>query len=117
MDKHNKIILERANAAIIKGNYEEFLSFCTENTKWTFVGDQILLGKEAVRQYMANTYIEPPKFMVEHLIAEGDFVTAIGKISMKEKDGKRGDYTYCDIWQFKDGKMDALKAFVISTKP
>jgi uncharacterized protein (TIGR02246 family) len=60
MSDRNKAILEEANAANAKGDYERFLSFCTDDTEWTFVGDRILKGKEAVRQYMAETYIEPP---------------------------------------------------------
>lgn len=111
----NKIILERANEAVTTGDNEGFLSFCTDDTEWTFVGDKTLQGKEAVRQYMATAYIEPPKFIVENLIAEGDFITAIGKISMKDDNGKMIDYAYCDVWQFRDGKMAALKAFVIKT--
>jgi uncharacterized protein len=114
MGQHNKAILEKANAAIIAGDYEGYLSYCTDDTEWTFVGEQILRGKEAVRQYMATTYAEPPNFMVEHLVAEDDFVTALGNISMKNKDGKMIDYSYCDVWQFRDGKMDKLKAFVIA---
>lgn len=113
---NNKAILEKANAAITEGNNEGFLLFCTDDTEWTFVGDRTLRGKEAVRQYMATTYAEPPKFMVEHLIAEGDFVTAVGKISLKNEDGKTVNYAYCDVWRFRDGKMAELKAFVIDTK-
>jgi ketosteroid isomerase-like protein len=113
MAEQNKIILEQANAMITKGDYEGFLSFCTENTEWTLVGDQVLRGKEAVRQYMATTYVEPPKFMVENLIAEGDFVTAVGRISLIDKDGKVTDYNYCDVWRLQDGKLAELKAFVI----
>lgn len=113
LNMDNKAILEKANSAISKGDYEGFLIFCSENTKWTFVGDQVLHGKEEVRQYMATTYLEPPKFDVEKLIAEGDYVTAIGTISMKNKDGKSIDYSYCDVWRFQDGEMAELKAFVI----
>ena len=115
MHLDNKAILEKANAAVTKGDNEGFLAFCTEDTEWTFVGDRILKGKEAVRQYMATAYLEPPKFVVENLLAEGDFVTAIGKISMKNEDGKMVDYTYCDVWRFQDGKMAELKAFVIAS--
>lgn len=111
----NKAILEKANVAITEGNNEGFLSFCTEDTEWTFVGDKTLKGKEAVRQYMAKAYLEPPKFMVETLVEEGDYVTAIGRISMKDEDGKMIDYAYCDVWRFRDGKMAELKAFVIET--
>ena len=116
MKLNNKAILELANAAVTAGDNEGFLSFCTDDTEWTFVGDQILRGKEAVRQYMAKAYVEPPKFMVENLIAEGEFVTALGKINLKDKNGKTIEYAYCDVWRFRDGKMIELKAFVIETK-
>lgn len=113
MNLSNKAILEKANEAVSKGDNEGFLSFCTEDTEWTFVGDRVLRGKEAVRQYMAVEYLEPPQFMVESLIAEGDFVIAIGKINNKDENGKIAAYDYCDVWRFENGKMAALKAFVI----
>jgi ketosteroid isomerase-like protein len=116
MSENNKAILEAANAAIAKGNYEEFLSFCADDTQWTFVGDKTLKGKEAVRQWMATEYMEPPLNIVANLIAEGDFVTALGDLTIKDKDGKAADYSYCDIWRFRGGKMVELKAFVIKTK-
>lgn len=115
MIENNKAILEKANAAITEGDHEGFLSHCTENTKWVFVGDRTLQGKEAVRQWMVTAYLQPPKFTVENLIAEGDFVTAIGKISMKDENGETVSYSYCDVWRFRDGKMAELKAFVIKT--
>jgi ketosteroid isomerase-like protein len=111
----NKEILVNANAAVTAGDHEGFLSFCTEDTEWIFVGEQTLRGKEAVRQYMKKAYVEPPKFVVETLIAEGDYLTALGKISLKNEDGKMVDYSYCDVWRFRDGKMAELKAFVIKT--
>ena len=113
MSEKNKAILEKANAANAKGDYEGFLSFCTEDTQWTFVGERTLKGKEAVRRYMATTYKEPPKFTVTNLIAEGDFVTALGEITLKDEDGKETDYSYCDVWRFHGGKIVELKAFVI----
>ena len=116
MSENNKAILEAANAAIAKGNYEEFLSFCADDTQWTFVGDKTLKGKEAVRQWMATEYMEPPLNIVANLIAEGDFVTALGDLTIKDKDGKAADYSYCDIWRFRGGKMVELKAFAIKTK-
>jgi len=115
MSENNKAILEKANAAIIKGDNEGFLSFCADDTEWTFVGDKTLRGKEAVRQWMATTYMEPPKFMVANLIAEGDFVTALGNITMKDEDGKDAHYSYCDVWRFNDGKIFELTAFVIKS--
>lgn len=115
MDLNNKEVLEKANAAVTDGDNEGFLFFCTDDVKWTFVGDLVLEGKEAVRQYMKTAYLEPPKFMVENLIAEGEFVTAIGTINLKNEEGKMIHYAYCDVWQFRDGKMAELKAYVIES--
>jgi uncharacterized protein len=47
------------------------------------------------------------------LIAEGDFVTALGDITLKEEDGKTNHYSYCDIWHFHGDKIIELTAFVI----
>ena len=112
---NNKAILEEGNAAIQQGKNEGFLSFCTDDTVWTFVGDKILKGKEAVRQWMKTTYKEPPKFNVANLIAEGDSVTAVGDITMKNEKGKEVNYSYCDVWQFRNGLIASLRAFVIAS--
>jgi len=113
MSDKNKAILEEANAAVAQGNYEGFLSFCADDTEWTFVGDRTLKGKAAVRQWMATEYVEPPLNIVANLIAEGDFVTALGDITIKDEDGKAAHYSYCDIWRFRGDKMVELRAFVI----
>ena len=113
MEEKNKAILAAGNAAIAAGNYEEFLSFCSEDTEWTFVGDQTLKGKEAVRQWMAAEYVEPPMNTVVRFLAEGDFLTVLGFLILKDKNGQATQYEYCDIWRFEEGKMVELKAFVI----
>jgi ketosteroid isomerase-like protein len=111
---NNKTILEKSNAAISEGDHETFLTYCTEDTKWTFVGDRELSGKDEIRQYMSETYKTPPKFDVENMIGEGDFVTAVGRISLfNEEDNQWIQYDYCDVWKFENGKMAELKAFVI----
>ena len=109
----NKSVLEQANAAFTKGDYEGFLSFCTDDTKWTYVGDRVIEGKEAVRKYMQETYTNSSHFAVEKLIAEGDYVTLLGDITLEEADGKETHYTVCDVWRFRNGKMAELKAFAI----
>jgi ketosteroid isomerase-like protein len=113
MSVTNKTILAQANAAITAGDYEGFLAHCTDDTRWTFVGEQTLHGKPAVRQWMTTAYQEPPRFQVEHLIAEADFVTAIGTILLPDGQGRLVEHSYCDVWLFRDGKMAELRAFVI----
>ncbi|MFC4308806.1 nuclear transport factor 2 family protein [Steroidobacter flavus] len=116
MSKSNKEILEQANSAITQGDFEGFLALCTEDTAWTFEGERTLNGKAAVRQWMKTAYIEPPKFRVDRMIADDDFVAAIGEIVLKDETGKAVRHAYCDVWRFRDGKMAELRAFVVEAE-
>jgi uncharacterized protein len=116
MSDNNKVILEEANAAIREGNNEGFLTFCADDVEWTTVGEGTLKGKDAVRQWMAAMYVEPPEFTVTNLIAERDFVAAVGEITVKGKDGTATRNSYCDVWRFRDGKMVELRAFVVEAQ-
>lgn len=116
MSHENKSILNQANAAVRKGDYESFLSYCTDDVEWTFVGERILKGKQAVREYIDKTYIEPPKFAVAHMIAEGDLVMAMGDIALKDEAGNETLYSYCDVWRIRDGKLSELSAFVVEIR-
>ena len=113
MSETNKQVLLEANAAIVRGDHEAFLKHCTEDTKWVFVGDRTLEGKEAVRRWMAETYAEPPRFDVRRLVAEHDTLVAIGEITLKDGEGKPRRHDYCDVWQLRDGRLAELQAFVV----
>lgn len=113
MSELNKALLQKANAAVAAGDNEAFLSFCAEDIVWATVGGETLRGKEAVRAWMAKGYAEPPEFTVHNLIADGDFVAALGEIMSKDEQGKPVRNAYCDVWRFRDGKMVELKAYVV----
>jgi ketosteroid isomerase-like protein len=57
---------------------------------------------------MATAHKDSPKFEVHHLVAEGDFVAALGEITLKGEEGKDTRDVYCDVWRFRDGKMIPL---------
>ena len=113
MSDAHKSVLQKANAAIVKGDFEGFLKFCTEDTEWRFVGDRTLKGKAAVRQWMIETYREPPRFEVHRMVAENDHVIAIGEITLKDDAGKATRHEYCDVWRLRDGLLAELRAFVV----
>ena len=113
MSVSNKEILQSANQAISQGDYEGFISFCAEDSVWTFVGEQTLKGIQEIRHYIQSEYLAPPKFDVQKILDRDDHVVATGRISIKQADGGWKTYDYCDIWKFHDGKMSELKAFVI----
>lgn len=108
----NKALLKNANDALQRGDIDAFLSFCTDDTKWVFVGEKTLIGKEAVKQYLKEAYTETTQFTIEQMIEEGDFVVQIGAISFENQDGEVESYLVSDLWRFQNGKMAELKAFV-----
>lgn len=117
MSQKNKEIVEKVNAAFIDNKPEDFLSFCDENVEWTMVGEKTSKGKKEIREWMASMEgMEPPKFTVDEIIAEGDTVVCHGGMKMKGEDGEPGDYSYCDIYRFNNGKIARLQSFVVKHK-
>lgn len=112
----NKVLLKTANEALEKGDIDGFLSFCTDDTEWVFIGEKTLKGKEAVKQYLEEAYAETTQFTIERMIEEGDFVVQVGEISFENKNGEVESYLASDIWRFENGKMAELKAFVLKNE-
>jgi uncharacterized protein len=113
----NKEIVEKVNATFAEGGVEGFLSQCADDVVWTMVGSKTTKGKNAIREWLTSMDMEPPNFTVNKIIGEGDFVTAYGDMTMKDKDGKVVPYAYCDIYRFREGKIIELTSFVIKTEP
>lgn len=59
---------------------------------------------------------EPPKFTVDRIISDGDFVVCYGDMTMKGEDGVEGKYSYCDFYEFAGGKVSNLRSFVVKYK-
>jgi ketosteroid isomerase-like protein len=47
------------------------------------------------------------------MIAEGDFLTALGEITLNDEHGKETRYAYSDVWRFQEGKLPEVHAFVV----
>jgi uncharacterized protein len=116
MSAKNKEIVARVDAAFAENNVEGFLSFCADGVEWTMVGDRKVKGKEAIRHWLASMGSESPNFSPAGMIAEGDFVSAYGNMTMKDKGGEAVPYSYCDIYRFQGSKIVELRSFVIKTE-
>ncbi|WP_017909489.1 nuclear transport factor 2 family protein [Xanthomonas sp. SHU 199] len=113
MTEANQHVLQVANAAIAAGDYEGFLAHCTEDTTWHFIGERILRGKQAVREWMADAYRQPPQFDVRKYIIGDGHVVALGQITLETGDARTSLFSYCDVWRFRDGRMAELEAYVV----
>ncbi|MEO6212982.1 MAG: nuclear transport factor 2 family protein [Vicinamibacterales bacterium] len=115
MSAKNKAIIEKANDTFRRSDVEGLLALCTDDFTWTMVGAEPVTGKAAIREWMGKGPSEPPKFSIDTVIAEGDFVTCIGDMTMAEK-GEVVPYGYCDVWRLAGDKIAELKTYVIKTK-
>lgn len=116
MSEKYKVIIEEVNTSFAKNNLEGFLAHCAEDVKWTMVGEMTTTGKDAIRQWMGKTDMEPPKITTDKIIVEGEFATAYGDMTMKDKEGKTVPYSFCDIYHFEGDKIVEIKAFVVKTE-
>jgi ketosteroid isomerase-like protein len=113
----NKEIVKKVNASFTAGNTDGFLEHCADNVVWNMVGEKETKGKTAIKEWMSQMEgMEPPKFTVDKIIAEGDSVVCYGDMTMKGEDGKEGKYSYVDAYQFSGDKIAELQSFVVKHK-
>jgi uncharacterized protein len=116
MSAKSKEIVVKVDAAFAENNVEGFLSFCTDDVEWTMVGDRTVKGKEDIRRWLTSMGSDPPSLSPSGVIAEGDFVSAYGNMTLKDKSGEAVQYSYCDIYRFRGDKIVELRSFVIKTE-
>lgn len=108
----NKLILLKADEALLKGDHEGFLALCDEDIQWNMIGECFLNGKSQLKEWMKENYKEPPEFNIEKLLSIDDIVVVLGEISLQNDANQFEKHSYCDVWQFSKGKMRSLKAFI-----
>ena len=97
----NLNILMEANKTLSVGNYEQFITYCSEDMKWENVGESTFNGKEEILGYISSAY-DGLTFTTENYIEDKDFVVETGQIIF-EKNGESVKSSFCDVWNFKDG--------------
>ena len=117
MSQQNREIVEKINNAFLAGNTEGFLEQCSDDVVWVMEGEKTTEGKSAIRDWMSQMEgCEPPKFTVKRMIADGNSVACFGEMTMGQPPEAPGTYSYCDVYQFADGKVTELRSFVVKHK-
>lgn len=116
MSDTNKEIVKKLNAAVRANNLEEFLSFFTDDIRWTKVGDKSAQGKAALRQLIEDLGDAPPPQTTtfDVMIAEGDTVAARGDLTIEVQPGKIIVQKFCDVYRFRDERIAEFTSFVIT---
>ncbi len=112
-NKHEEIV-GKINDSFLNGDIEGFLSFCSDDVKWTMAGSTVKTGKDEIRTWMRSMDdSEPPKFTVDRMISNEDSVVCYGEMTMKGESGSDERYAYCDVYRFENEKVVDLNAFVV----
>lgn len=117
MSEKNIPIVKAINDAFTRNDTEGFLAHCAEDLYWSMAGETEKNGKPAIREWMKQMDgHEAPKFTVDAIFGDGDHVACHGEMTMKNKDGKEGKYSYCDVYTFAGDKVKELRSFVVAHK-
>jgi ketosteroid isomerase-like protein len=112
VSQSKKDIVKKINDSFASGSSDGFLEFCTDDITWNMVGEPEVKGKQAVREFMAsNGGMEPPKFTVDKIVAEGDSAVCWGDMTMGND-----AFSYCDVYTFDGDMVRELRAFVVKHK-
>lgn len=119
MSERNKQTVGKVNKALSEGNFDAFFDFCADDLVFTVIGERPVKGKEAARKYMRSMAADNPQLPkitpINPVIADGDLVAARGYMTMTDKQGKEGHYSYCDIYHFRGDKIAELNSFIVKT--
>lgn len=113
--KNKKVVLEFMNG-FIEGKEDSLINFLTEDIRWNIVGMPAIKGKQNFLQAMEmmdllkSTSLNGSRTseMVRNMIAEKDFVVV-------ESSGVNNNYSNCDIFRIRNGKIDEMTSYIVDT--
>lgn len=124
MSIKNKELTKMITEAFFKGNTEFILHHLAEDIQWNIVGMPVIFGKSDVIRTME--LINPalagcPDLAVKNIIAEGDYVVVessgnnYSSFVKKDTKEKQCSPAYCDVYRFKNGKIQELTTYIVDT--
>ncbi len=110
----NKEIWQQINDAFENGDMKFYEAHLANDIHWNILGNEKpIIGKKEFLEVMKMQDLESfPEITITNIVAEGDYVVveSTGKATIKT--GKQYNQTYCDIYQFKDGKIQNLTTYL-----
>ena len=109
MTTKNKKTIKRIIEESDKKNIESYMNYFTDDIRWEIVGMPVITGKKEFLIAMETLKLENfPTTNVKNIIAEGEFVVV-------ESTGKDISNSFCDIYRFRDEKIQELTTYIIDT--
>jgi ketosteroid isomerase-like protein len=105
--------------AFSTGNFKMAYDYLADNMEWNIVADTSLKGKQAVIDFCNKTadyFTEQTTiFTVNNIIDDHDCIAIDGTAKFISKDNKTTHIASCDVYRFKEGKLQQLTSYCIIT--
>ena len=117
MISEQKQTVERYMDGFRATDHEMILSCLTDDVVWELPGYYLHHGKAAFDKEIANPNADGhPDIKVTRLVEEGNIVVAEGTVKANLKDGNKIDAVFCDVFHFRDGKINKLTSYLMFNK-
>jgi ketosteroid isomerase-like protein len=116
----NKQLMQDILSDLSNGNYETFFESMSDDMRWTWMGSNNLSktfnGKKSVVNELwgsVKTIItQPYKFIINRLIAEGDYVVIEGVGQNMTIEGKPYNNKYCWVCHIVEKKLKEVNEYM-----
>jgi uncharacterized protein (TIGR02246 family) len=112
-----KQIVQKINQAFRDNDMEAFVGCCADDITWTMVGNETVTGKQSILDFMKGMPTNCEPVLTEKLIVAGeDSAACTGTMEMPNADGSIYHGSFCDVYQFMDGKVKTIDTYIIELK-
>ncbi|RPF53877.1 nuclear transport factor 2 family protein [Aquisalibacillus elongatus] len=117
METERQKFFESFNEAFMIGDIDFILDSVTEDVRWEMVGDDLIVGKDALREALGGMQTNDSfKLTIHNTITHGIAASVNGVITFTTKEGEPKKYGFCDVYRldsFKSGKIKELTSYVV----
>ena len=117
MSATKEAIVRSANEAFNQNNTPAFLSYCTDDIHWNMIGNSSTQGKDAIMKMMTAMPSFYPNIIITDIFSGDNKTACTGTFEMPKKEDGIRRYHFCDIYHFRDEKIQALDSYVVEIKP
>ena len=116
----NKKLMQDMFAELGKGNGDAFLGNMADDIEFTIIGSTKYSGTFKGKKDLVEKLLGPLNAQLEggititpeNFITDGDTVAMQAKGKSTTKSGKSYDNTYCQVFTFKDGKVQRVTEYL-----
>lgn len=118
--EHNKALVRAFYEAGNRGEIDTCLGLMADDVEWTTIGSTKYSGRYRGKAEIVEKLIGPLfsqlkagiHSLIDHLIAEGEFVVAQTRGQAETQDGRPYNNCYCHVFRIGDGRIRAVTEYL-----